>query len=85
MNEIEVTMDCEKCKAYQYERGRADRDKELSELPNEYSDKLWKIAYERGRTNERAKVEDIINRLDVDTEDLVNAHELLDTLRGMLI
>lgn len=31
-----------------YRQGRADREKELSELPNEYSEKLWKIARDRG-------------------------------------
>lgn len=34
-----------------YQQGRADREKELSELPNEYSEKLWKIAYQKGKTN----------------------------------
>lgn len=41
-----------------YEQGRADREKELSELPNEYSEKLWKIAYEKGRADERTRVID---------------------------
>jgi len=39
-----------------YEQGIADRDKEMSKLPNEYADKLWKIAYERGRANERNEI-----------------------------
>lgn len=34
-----------------YEQGRADKDKELSELPNQYSEKLWKIAYNKGKAN----------------------------------
>lgn len=31
-----------------YEQGKADKDKELSELPNQYSEKLWKNAYNKG-------------------------------------
>lgn len=34
-----------------YQQGRADREKELSELPNEYSEKLWRIAYQKGKTD----------------------------------
>lgn len=59
------TEDCSKCKCcddetgdlvlcalmFGYQQGRADKDKELSELPNQYSEKLWKNAYERGKTN----------------------------------
>ena len=32
-----------------YFGGRADREKELSELPNEYSEKLWKNAFDKGK------------------------------------
>ena len=32
MSEIEVTMDCEKCKAYQYEQGRADERAKVIEV-----------------------------------------------------
>lgn len=39
------------CIVEAYEQGRADREKELSELPNEYSEKLWKLAYNRGRAD----------------------------------
>lgn len=31
-----------------------DKDKELSELPNQYSEKLWKIAYDKGYKQGRA-------------------------------
>lgn len=37
-----------------YQLGRADKDKELSELPNQYSEKLWKIAHDRGYEQGRA-------------------------------
>lgn len=36
---------------FAYEKGRADKDKELSELPNPYSEKLWENAYNIGRAN----------------------------------
>lgn len=50
MSEIEVTMDCEKCQAYQYEKGRADREKELQGI------KDLGALYSEIRADERAKL-----------------------------
>lgn len=52
--------DCQIIKHF-YEKGRADREKELSELPNEYSEKLWKLAYNRGRAD---AIDDFVKELE---------------------
>ena len=43
---------------FAYEKGRADKEKELSELPNQYSEKLWKIAYNKGKADMKKEIEE---------------------------
>lgn len=57
-----------------YEQGKVDRDKELSELPNQYSEKLWNTAYDRGYTQGREdKYQAIVSEYMLLTEEQVKA------------
>lgn len=56
-----------------YNKGKADKDKELSELPNQYSEKLWKNAYDRGyQKGFQDGVDDTTIRIDVLKADAID-------------
>lgn len=69
---VPYDVECDSC-IRAYKQGKADREKELSELPNEYSEKLWKLAYSRGRTDAIDEFKtDIINKIDFEEKWLMN-------------
>lgn len=56
-----------------YKKGRADKDKELSELPNQYSEKLWKNAHDRGYEQGREDaIDEYMNKLKLEFHPCLN-------------
>lgn len=54
---------------YAYQQGKEDREKELAELPNQYSERLWKNAYDKGRAD---AIEELKSKTDCENSECYN-------------